>query len=84
MPMYRRRRRYGAARRSYRTGSRRRRAVRSSYRPRTYTSRGRGRYRGRARRAPREVRIVIQQPSDMLPVRPVAGQFARQRRRARF
>lgn len=80
-----RRGRYGG-RRSYRSSFRRRRTSygRASYRPRGYRSAGRGRYRGRARRARRQVRLVIQQPSDMLPIRPVAGQFARMRRRARF
>ena len=57
---------------------------RSGYRPRTYRSAGRGRVRGRARRSGQTIRLVIQTPSDMLPPRPVAGQFARVRRRARF
>jgi len=35
-------------------------------------------------RASREIRLVIQTPSDMLPARPTVGQFARARRRARF
>lgn len=82
MAYYRRRRRWGMRRRSTFRG--RRSYGRSSYRPRSYGYRGRGRYRGRARRARQEIRLVIQQPSDMLPVRPVAGQFARLRRRARF
>lgn len=76
------RRRYGGRRTFRRTY--RRSYGRSSYKPRGYRSAGRGRYRGRARRANRQVRLVIQQPSDMLPIRPVAGQFARMRRRARF
>lgn len=57
---------------------------RSGYRPRSYSVRGRGRTRGRARRMGNTIRLVIQTPSDMLPPRPVAGQFARIRRRARF
>ena len=56
----------------------------SGYRARSWSVRGRGRYRGRARYRGQEVRIVIQQPTDMLPIRPVAGQFARLTRRARF
>jgi hypothetical protein len=83
-----RRRRYGFRRRG---GFRRRRSFRrmgfrrmSGYRRPYFTRRGRGRYRGRAYRGSREVRLVIQTPSDMLPPRPVAGQFARIRRRARF
>lgn len=79
---YRRRRRVlGRSRfrrRSYRT------RARSSYRPRVSRFRGRGRYRGRARRGGSTVRLVIQTPTDMLPPRPVAGQFARVVRRARF
>jgi hypothetical protein len=63
---------------------RRRRMMRSGRSRGSFTMRGRGRYRGRARRAAREVRLVIQTPSDMLPPRPVAGQFARIRRRSRF
>lgn len=85
----RRRRRYGMRRfgrfRSFRRrryGFRRRYS--SGYRRRFYSFRGRGRYRGRARRGRREVRLVIQTPSDMLPPRPRMAQFARIRRRARF
>lgn len=80
---YRRRRR--VMRRGY-TRFRRRRATfrRSSYRPRVSRFRGRGRYRGRGRRGGSVVRLVIQTPSDMLPPRPQAGQFARVVRRARF
>lgn len=78
---YRRRRRtYGRSRfrrRSY--GS-----ARSSYRPRARRFSSRGRYRGRGSRGGSVVRLVIQTPSDMLPPRPVAGQFARVVRRARF
>lgn len=57
---------------------------RGGYRPRTYRTASRGRARGRARRSGQTIRLVIQTPSDMLPPRPVAGQFARVRRRARF
>lgn len=57
---------------------------RSSYRPRVARFSGRGRYRGRGRRGGSVVRLVIQTPTDMLPPRPVAGQFARVVRRARF
>jgi len=57
---------------------------RSSYRPRVTRLRGRGRYRGRGSRGGSTIRLVIQTPSDMLPPRPVTGQFARVRRRARF
>lgn len=65
---------------------RRRRRVmrRSTYRPSTYRRAGRGRTRGRARRSGQSIRLVIQTPSDMLPPLPVANQFARVRRRARF
>lgn len=63
---------------------RRRTMRRSGYRPSVYRARGRGRYRGRARRSGQSIRLVIQTPSDMLPPRPVANQFARIRRRARF
>lgn len=88
VPSRRRRRRFGSARRAgYRRGTFRRRSYGRRYggfRPRGWSTRGRGRYMGRARRARREVRLVVQQPSDYLPVRPVAGQFARMRRRARF
>ena len=87
MPYFRRRRfrryrRGGYGRRYFRRGFVRR--YRSGYRRPSYSYRGRGRYRGRARRASRAVRLVIQTPSDMLPPRPIAGQFARLRRRARF
>lgn len=58
--------------------------ARSSYRPRVRRFSGRGRYRGRGRRGGSVVRLVIQTPTDMLPPRPVAGQFARVVRRARF
>ena len=76
---YRRRRRtYGRSR------FRRRSYGRGSYRPRVRRFSGRGRYRGRGRRGGSVVRLVIQTPSDMLPPRPVAGQFARVVRRARF
>lgn len=78
---YRRRRRIGARSRFRRRSGR---MVRSSYRPRAYRMRGRGRYRGRARRGGSTIRLVIQTPTDMLPPRPVAGQFARVLRRARF
>jgi hypothetical protein len=91
----RRRRRYGGVRRRrFGGGFRRRyssfrrrgygRFARSGYRRPSFHRAGRGRYRGRAYRGSREVRLVIQTPSDMLPPRPVAGQFARLRRRARF
>lgn len=86
MAYYRRRRRvYGRSRFAY-SGRRRRRMSfrRGGYRPRSYRIRGRGRYRARARRMSQTVRLVIQTPSDMLPPRPVSGQFARIRRRARF
>lgn len=76
-----RRRSYG---RSYARRGFRRRPVRSGYRRPMFSFRGRGRYRGRARRGSREVRLVIQTPSDMLPPRPIAGGWARLRRRARF
>lgn len=85
-----RRRRMGGfrRRRSFGRGRFRRRSFRgrmmSGYRRPYYTRRGRGRFRGRASRMGREVRLVIQTPSDMLPPRPVSGQFARLRRRARF
>lgn len=69
---------------AYRRRRRRMTMRRSSYRPRTYARAGRGRYRGRARRSGQSIRLVIQTPSDMLPPRPVANQFARVRRRARF
>lgn len=69
---------------AYRRRTRRRTYSRSGYRPRVSRARGRGRYRGRARRAGSTIRLVIQTPSDMLPPRPVANQFARVRRRARF
>jgi len=62
----------------------RRRYARSGYRPRASRFSGRGRYRGRGRRGGSVVRLVIQTPSDMLPPRPQAGQFARVVRRARF
>ena len=84
---YRRRRRtggYGRRRYGRRGMMGRRRYARSSYRPRVARMRGRGRYRGRGSRGGQTVRLVIQTPSDMLPPRPVAGQFARVRRRARF
>lgn len=86
MAYYRRRSGYRRPMRS-RYGMRRRgfsRFRRGGYR-RPYTSfRGRGRYRGRGRMSRQSVRLVIQTPTDMLPPRPSAGQFARQRRRARF
>lgn len=93
MYVRRRRRSYGGYRRSrgygYRRSTFRRRSYgrpmrRSGYRRPYYSFRGRGRYRGRGRRGPREVRLVIQTPSDMLPPRPTAGGWARLRRRARF
>lgn len=77
------RRRFGGFRRR-RSMGRGRSTFRSGYRRPYYTTRGRGRYRGRARRMRREVRLVIQTPSDMLPPRPTAGGFARLRRRSRF
>jgi hypothetical protein len=79
-----RRRRFGFhRRRRYRSYFSRGR-MRSGYR-RPYSSfRGRGRYRGRAGRMRRQARLVIQVPGDMLPPRPVAGGWARMRRRARF
>ena len=77
---YRRRRSRFSRRRTYT----RRRASRSTYRPRVRRFSGRGRYRGRVRRGGQVVRLVIQTPTDMLPPRPVAGQFARVVRRARF
>jgi len=58
------------------------RTARKSYaRParRSYSKR-----RAAPSRARNEIRLVIQTPSDMLPARPVVGQFARARRRARF
>lgn len=61
-----------------------RRPARSSTRRTTRSYRTRGRYRGRARATGQTVRLVIQTPTDMLPPRPVAGQFARLKRRARF
>ena len=72
-----------AYRRRRRSGGGMRRMGRT-YRPRGYSVRGRGRYRGRTRRAGSTLRLVIQTPSDMLPLRPQAAQFARLRRRARF
>lgn len=69
---------------AYRRRRRSRAMTRGSYRPRTFRSSSRGRTRGRARRSSQSIRLVIQTPSDMLPPRPVAGQFARIRRRARF
>lgn len=69
---------------AYRRRRRRTYARGGGYRPRTYRRTGRGRYRGRARRGGQTIRLVIQTPSDMLPPRPQAGQFARIRRRARF
>nr|QXN72874.1 MAG: hypothetical protein [Microvirus sp.] len=70
---YRRRRTYSRAPARY---------GRSGARP--YRSRGRGRYRGRTSRSRQTIRVVIQTPTDMLPARPVAGQSAMARRRARF
>lgn len=57
---------------------------RTGRRPAYRTLRRRGRYRGTGRVRGSTVRLVIQTPSDMLPPRPQAGQFARIRRRARF
>lgn len=57
---------------------------RGSYRPRASRVSGRGRYQSRAEPGVQTVRLVIQTPSDQLPPRPVSGQFARIRRRARF
>lgn len=69
---------------AYRMRRRRRSMSRSSYRPRTFRRTGRGARRGRARASGQTIRLVIQSPTDMLPPRPVANQFARVRRRARF
>lgn len=92
-----RRRYYGGYRRRYgfrrfgggrfrRFGFRRRGmyGMRSGYRRPFFRYGGRGRYRGRAGRMSRRPRLVIQVPSDMLPPRPLAGGWARVRRRARF
>lgn len=77
---------YGGFRRRYSRFRRRGmgRFARSGYRRPSFSFRGRGRYRGRGYRSGRDIRLVIQTPTDMLPPRPVAGQFARLRRRARF
>lgn len=67
---------------AYRRRSTRRRSTR--YTPRRRAMTGRGRYRGRTRPAAREIRIVLQTPTDMLPSRPTANQFARTMIRRRF
>jgi len=73
----RRRRSYGRRTATTRYGARRTSGLRSGYSFGGRSRRGFG-------RASREIRLVIQTPSDMLPVRPKVGQFARRVRRARF
>lgn len=70
-----------------RTASRRRTSYsrsRSTRRGRGYSVRGSGRRMGRGRASGSTIRVVVTTPSDHLPARPLAAQWARVPRRARF